>query len=236
MNFTRIITHPGVFHADDVCAVAYAEMLQLVPPETVERREPTEAELDDQQILVLDIGGQNDIRNGNFDHHQRGGAGARWDSDIPYSSFGLLTDSFRHTNGIVADRIDEVLVQAIDALDNGFGTVESNVPLFSISHAISMFNPALSNVPDITRDASFRIAVNWVKPLIKNVVFQAEEWASAKEKVLQSETRLDDQVLGQLLGLLEGLLGGGHVVVSDSDEISHWCSCSGIWIRPLRRG
>ena len=63
----KIITHPGQAHLDEflACCVALAqhENAEIV------RREPSEEELADRSILVLDVGGQYDPLKNNFDHH-----------------------------------------------------------------------------------------------------------------------------------------------------------------------
>jgi len=66
-NYKYIVTHPGRAHTDDVLGVAIALHLNPVP---VYRREPSEEELQDQEVLVLDIGGSYEPTLGNYDHHQ----------------------------------------------------------------------------------------------------------------------------------------------------------------------
>jgi hypothetical protein len=65
-----IITHPGQAHRDEFLSIAIA--FQAIGPLQVYRREPTEEELEDPNILVLDVGGRHEPRKMNFDHHQRG--------------------------------------------------------------------------------------------------------------------------------------------------------------------
>lgn len=62
-----IITHPGGAHKDDFLACS---VLLTQHPITIERREPTEYELADSSIAVLDIGHQHSPEHSNFDHHQ----------------------------------------------------------------------------------------------------------------------------------------------------------------------
>jgi hypothetical protein len=62
-----ILTHPGGAHKDDflACCVLAA---QLKAP--IERREPTQADLDDLDVTVVDVGGEHEPERNNFDHHQ----------------------------------------------------------------------------------------------------------------------------------------------------------------------
>lgn len=64
---TKILTHPGGAHKDDVLAVAVLIALHSAP---VVRREPTANELSDPSVAVVDIGGVHDPETMCFDHHQ----------------------------------------------------------------------------------------------------------------------------------------------------------------------
>jgi hypothetical protein len=61
-----IITHPGGAHKDDFLACA---LLLTQAPVSIQRRDPTEADLADPSISVVDIGHQHDPALLNFDHH-----------------------------------------------------------------------------------------------------------------------------------------------------------------------
>lgn len=67
MSLKYILTHPGGAHKDDflACSLLIAEH-----GASVVRRDPTEAELDDAEIAVVDVGGRHAPEQLNFDHHQ----------------------------------------------------------------------------------------------------------------------------------------------------------------------
>lgn len=65
--FSTIITHPGGSHKDDFLACA---VLLSQNPVAILRREPTEADLTDPSIAIVDIGHQHAPELRNFDHHQ----------------------------------------------------------------------------------------------------------------------------------------------------------------------
>jgi len=67
MNIRTIITHPGGAHKDDFLACSLMVSLCGVP---VFRREPTEEELVDPSVCVIDVGDRHEPENHNFDHHQ----------------------------------------------------------------------------------------------------------------------------------------------------------------------
>ena len=110
------VTHSGVFHADEVLGTVILE--RAIGDLRIARVAEIPASLADD-VVIFDIG------NGEFDHHQPGGNGAR-DNGIPYASAGLLWKHFGP--GIVGQSsdpewlwnyVDETLVQGVDAWDNG---------------------------------------------------------------------------------------------------------------------
>ena len=62
-----IITHPGGAHKDDFLACS---VLLSNHPVSIFRRDPTEQELEDPEVAVVDIGHRHDPDLNNFDHHQ----------------------------------------------------------------------------------------------------------------------------------------------------------------------
>ena len=64
---TSIVTHPGGAHKDDflACAVLLSKF-----PVSIFRRDPTEDELADPQVAVVDVGHRHEPDLNNFDHHQ----------------------------------------------------------------------------------------------------------------------------------------------------------------------
>lgn len=63
----RILTHPGSAHKDDFLACCVLVHLHEAP---VVRREPTNADLEDPETCVVDVGGEHVPERNNFDHHQ----------------------------------------------------------------------------------------------------------------------------------------------------------------------
>lgn len=62
----RIVTHPGGAHKDDLLACCVLIAKHGCP---VVRRDPTEDELLDATVALVDIGGSHDAALQNFDHH-----------------------------------------------------------------------------------------------------------------------------------------------------------------------
>lgn len=139
----KVATHDGSFHADDVFALA---VLRLLHPDLdiVRTRDPEALAAAD---LRVDVGRANDPATGDFDHHQKGGAGVR-ENGIPYASFGLVWRAFgtRLTQGDerAAREVEERLVQGVDAIDTGFHLTTpkiDGVRPMDVSDVIDGFNP-----------------------------------------------------------------------------------------------
>jgi hypothetical protein len=65
--FSTILTHPGSAHKDEFLACC---VLLATSPVPIVRREPTDADLADPAIAVLDVGHRHEPALNNFDHHQ----------------------------------------------------------------------------------------------------------------------------------------------------------------------
>lgn len=67
MTMQLIVTHPGGAHKDDFLACSLLAHLHGV---AIQRRDPTDQDLADPSICVVDVGGSHDPELSNFDHHQ----------------------------------------------------------------------------------------------------------------------------------------------------------------------
>jgi len=83
MKAQLIITHPGGAHFDEVTAVSLILAVYADTVFRIERREPTQAELDNPDAWVVDIGDRHEPEKRNFDHHQ--------DADCP-AAFVLVAE------------------------------------------------------------------------------------------------------------------------------------------------
>ena len=121
-----LVTHNGTFHADDLFATATLSILHKGNIKIIRTRDPKMFEKGD---YVYDVGGESNLEENKFDHHQKGGGGMR-DNGIPYASFGLVWKKFGEEicgNKEVAECIDRKIAQPIDASDNGVDIVK---PIF----------------------------------------------------------------------------------------------------------
>ena len=179
----RVATHDGSFHADDVFAVAALRMVE--PGLEVVRSRNREAIA--AAGLRVDIGLRDDPETGDFDHHQKGGAGER-DNGIPYASFGLVWR--RHGVSLcggderAAAEVDARLVQGVDAIDTGFTLtrpVLEGVRPADVSDLIDHFNPAWDeDASDEERLARFERAVAFAGGVLERSIAAASAGARAR--------------------------------------------------------
>jgi uncharacterized UPF0160 family protein len=159
----RAATHDGTFHADDVFAVA-ALRRRFPGLAVVRSRDPAVLAAAD---LRVDVGGRADPATGDFDHHQREGAGAR-DNGIPYASFGLVWRchgaALCDGDARAAAEVEARLVQGVDAIDTGFALarpVLDGVRPFDVTDLVDGFNPRWDEAaPPEDRLARFERAVD----------------------------------------------------------------------------
>lgn len=182
------ITHAGVFHGDEVMATA---ILSLIYGDdfTVERVNRVDPDLSDntQGVIIYDIGG------GRFDHHQKGGNGAR-ENDVPYASAGLIWYAYGHLlvdTDQEFESIDKLLIQGIDAIDTGYGKPDG---FATVSNIISSYNPNWDE--DVAADDRFKEAVEFAKGVLKRYIAEAKSVTAAEDVLVEAmEKRTRKEIL-----------------------------------------
>jgi uncharacterized UPF0160 family protein len=179
----KIATHNGMFHADDVFSVAVLRQLGLVSS-LIRTRDPKVLK---DCYMRIDVGGKNNAAGGDYDHHQKGGAGNR-ENGIPYASFGLVWKQYgARVCGCleVARFVEERLVQVIDAGDDGLdlctGLKYPGVVPYSVSAAILAFNPSWQENPKPADfDRQFDSAVEVAKAVLQREIIRAKGETEAR--------------------------------------------------------
>lgn len=169
----EIITHGGVFHGDDVMATAVLAKLwkQRGKNELKVYRSIKTLETFASDIIVYDVGG------GRFDHHTK--ELEYRENGVPYSSVGLIWREFGDellkdelSANEVWQKVDEELIQPLDAVDNGqFPRVEYPVQPFTVSNILSGFNPTWEQGTDF--NAAFVKAVAFAETVFENALNSA---------------------------------------------------------------
>jgi uncharacterized UPF0160 family protein len=215
----NVVTHNGIFHADDVFAAAILRMAYGEDLEITRTRDPKVIEAAD---IAFDVGGENDPDRGRFDHHQRGGAGVR-ENGVPYAAAGLLWND--EISDIVMDTapmsvswtswrdiMDRELIQGIDALDNGFALSDPKEGLegigrsCSLSAVISAFNP-IGDASLADYDATFEHAVEFALGVLRRKEEEVTERLRHRS-VLETALRASS---GPILVLEEGVRWGSWI-------------------------
>ncbi len=196
-----IATHPGGFHADDVFAVA---TLGLVAGEPIEVVRTRDAARQAQADVRADVGVRSDPATGDFDHHQRGGAGERANG-IRYASFGLVWA--HHGTALAgsaeaAAAIDARLVQGIDANDTGQTITQpviGDVRPLTVSGVIAAMNAVWDETltPE-QEDARFGEAVALATRILERELAGAAAFARAHDLVHAAIERASDPRIVEL--------------------------------------
>lgn len=191
-----LVTHGGIFHADDVLSTAL--MLGTVTQTNIYliRTSKVTDELIKYATCIFDVGG------GQFDHHQPGRK-LREDK-TPYAAFGLLWEkygrdyiaAFEDDDEVIDaawKAVDEDFVKHVDAVDNGIKDPEGMM----MAHAIGSFNPNWDE--DATNSAvneKFMAALKVANSILSSLVSSAVSKARAKSEVIKAiKNRNESRVL-----------------------------------------
>lgn len=192
-----IATHDSGFHTDDVFAVATL-LLHVGEAKIVRSRKPEDHALAD---YVVDTGMQYDPARKLFDHHQKEGAGVR-ENGIPYASFGLVWKEYGEKiagGKREADRLDQKLVQAIDAIDNGTSIAEykfKNVREYALGDLFRSYLPLNPSPEEV--DQTFIKLTNLAKEILVREINVAIEVVKGEDLIKGIYEKTNDKRLIEL--------------------------------------
>lgn len=182
-----IVTHNSKFHADDIFAVATLILMlekEESEYEVIRSRDP---EVISRADYVVDVGEVYSEKENRFDHHQKGGAGKR-DNRIPYASFGLVWKRYGEVvSGNIknSQKIDQILVQQVDAHDNGLILFETKIPgvyPYTIESLRYAFVPTWKEgFKDI--NLIFASLVTGAQSLLRREITRASDFFEAEEAI-----------------------------------------------------
>lgn len=197
-----IVTHDGMFHADDVFAVAALLCLLDTAPVVATIARTRDEDVIRKADFAVDVGSVYDAEKNRFDHHQIGGAGKRTNdlpaahgllergsqsgaAGIPYAAFGLVWQKFG--TGIAGSEtaaaiVDQRLVATIDAKDCGvdlFDKKFKNIEPYDIDEFVHNLRPTWQE--DASKiDAKFLEAVAFGRKVIEREVVHAKAAVAAE--------------------------------------------------------
>ena len=217
-----LVTHNGAFHADDLFATATISILNKGNIKVIRTRDPKVIESAD---YVFDVGGIYDPEKNLFDHHQKGGAGSR-PSGTPYASFGLVWKTYGEQlcgSKEVANKIDEKIVQSIDANDNGINLFDAkgDIAPYTLQDILFDFRPSWKEEQDY--DKGFFELVPFVTRILSREIIKIKDELEASSIVKKAYDEAKDKRViildgnypwGETLSLYEEPL---YVISSKSD-------------------
>lgn len=182
INKKTVAVHSGNFHADDIFSVASLSLCLGYMPRIIRTRDEEKLKLAD---YVIDVGGEYDPAKNKFDHHQAGSP-VRTESNIPYSSFGLVWKKFGEEicgSKEAASMIDTKLVAVTDADDNAFEISQGYVGEI---RPYTIFDYVLSRnsvTDEKERDRTFKKMVIWAVEILQMEIKIAKRLLSDYQKV-----------------------------------------------------
>jgi uncharacterized UPF0160 family protein len=186
-NKKTIAVHNGDFHSDDVFACATLSLYFDINGVAYKIVRTRDENIISHADIVVDVGGEHDAGTGRFDHHQIEGAGTR-ENGISFASFGLVWQEYGKklvSNIDVWKRIDERLVQPIDAGDNGTSTFELTslgVRPYLVSDVIGLFTSSFSESQEVN-DINFLEMVHFAKKILAREIKKTTEFVECISKV-----------------------------------------------------
>ena len=169
-----IYTHSGVFHADDVFAVAAIAATAPDRHKVVRTRDlPPTVEVGD---WIVDVGMEFDPQRKRFDHHQPD-APVR-ENGIKYSAFGQLAEYFWGEEEWYSYFLP--FVMGIDARDNGQQELASSLKLADSGAWVGLYNPLYGSEEDF--DTQFDEAVVLaIRMLVRAIGMAIASYSAEKE-------------------------------------------------------
>jgi len=190
----KVAVHSGKFHPDDVCAVAILSLCLKRPIQVFRTRDPKVwADMD----YVFDVGGEYDPKVNIFDHHQEGWNMKR-ENGITYSSAGLAWKHFGEQitgSHDIAQKIDEKIIQPIDAEDNGIELHKNNfedVSAYTFGDYLFAFNPTWMEEKEDSLKG-FMTAVHEAKKMFEREIKRAKDNITAIDFVKDIYEKTEDK-------------------------------------------
>lgn len=202
-----VITHNGLFHADETFGTAFLSLLLGSEVRVVRTRNPAQIE---QAYVALDVGGVYDNAKLRYDHHQRDFLDVHEGTSIKLAACGLI---WRHFGTCLITKlhpeldieqvkslwqsVDEAICRPVDLQDNGQGTFKvdgAEAQALTVSMMVAAFNQ--QDIYSPAQDEAFMRVVEILKEYILNFLrSEANKLQLLKEAEEAVKAQLGSRVL-----------------------------------------
>lgn len=174
-----IVTHNGLFHADETFGTAFLSLLLGSEVRVVRTRNPAQIE---QAYVALDVGGVYDNAKLRYDHHQREFTDVHDGTSVKLAACGLI---WRHLGTCLITKlhpeldieqvkslwqsVDETICRPVDMQDNGqctFNVEGAEAQALTITMMVSSFNQ--QDIYSPAQDEAFMRVIEILKEYILN--------------------------------------------------------------------
>lgn len=174
-----VVTHNGLFHADEGFGVAFLSLLLGSEMRVVRTRNPQVIE---DAYVALDVGGVYDNAKLRYDHHQRDFTEVHEDTSVKLAACGLI---WRHFGTCLITKlhpeldieqiqslwqtVDETICRPVDMQDNGQNTFKvegAEAQALTVSMMVSSFNQ--QDIYSPAQDEAFMRVVEILKEYVLN--------------------------------------------------------------------
>ena len=174
-----VVTHNGLFHADESFGVAFLSLLLGSEVRVVRSRNPAQIE---QADVALDVGGVYNSDGLRYDHHQREFTEVHEGTSVKLAACGLI---WKHFGTCLISKyhpeldleqvkslwqsVDETICRPVDMQDNGQNTFKvegAEAQALTITMMVSSFNQ--QDIYSPAQDAAFLRVVEILKEYVLN--------------------------------------------------------------------
>lgn len=225
-----VVTHNGLFHADEGFGVAFLSLLLGSGMSVVRTRNPAQIE---QADVALDVGGVYDNTKLRYDHHQKDFLDVHESTSIKLAACGLI---WRHYGTCLITKLhpeldveqvkslwqsaDETICCPVDMQDNGQNTFKvegAEAQALTISMMVSSFNQ--QDIYSPAQDEAFMRIVEILKEYVLNFL----RAGANKLQLLKEAEEAVEQQKGNRVLVLDKFLPYREAVLKANAEGQDFC-------------
>lgn len=210
MKTVNILTHSGIFHADDIFATSVVNLYfkNKDPKTKLTYKRSFKPEDIEKADIVYDVGMIYNPKKLRFDHHQNDSKLIRANG-IPYAAFGLV---FKHFGPELIsllsgnknkkfiqecyEIVEKRLIQHVDGMDNGKLTYKQlfdGVDIATIDNYFQMCKSNISSEKPKDLDKKFFELVKFAEAVLKNVILYSINAGKEKDLAIKAYKKAKDK-------------------------------------------